>query len=95
MAALKERIEALQEKLKKLKAKEQRIEARKRATESKRKRAEETRRKILAGAVILGKVAGGEIPEAQWREWMDQALTRADDRTLFGLPPTEETDRKP
>jgi hypothetical protein len=27
------------------------------------------------------------IPKERLREWMDQALTRADDRALFGLLP--------
>jgi hypothetical protein len=43
------------------------------------------RRKILAGAVLLAKVEAKEFDEAVLRAWMDRALTRADDRALFGL----------
>lgn len=50
------------------------------------------RRKILAGAVILGKVERGEWPEARLLEMMDQTLTRTDDRTLFGLPVPAESE---
>jgi hypothetical protein len=61
--------------------------ARERAGEKKRQRSEETRCKILVGAVILAKVEHGEWPQERLREWMDQVLTRADDRALFGLLP--------
>jgi hypothetical protein len=53
----------------------------------KRQRSDDTRRKILVGAVILAKVDHGEWPKERLREWMDKALTRADDRALFGLLP--------
>lgn len=61
--------------------------ARARAADKKRQRSEDTRRKILVGAVILAKVEHGEWPKERLRELMDKALTRADDRALFGLLP--------
>jgi hypothetical protein len=85
MPKLDERITALEERLKQLRAKQQRINARQRALESQRNRKEDTRRKILVGAVILARVEQGRIPEDQFRTWLDEALTRADDRALFGL----------
>jgi hypothetical protein len=63
--------------------------ARERAGEKKRQCSEETRRKILVGAVILAKVEHGEWPKERLRELMDKALTRADDRALFGLLPVQ------
>ena len=90
MATIDERIAALETKLKQERAKKQQIEARKRAAESRAKRSQDTRRKILVGAVILAKVEHGEWPKERLREWMDKALTRADDRTLFGLPTLSE-----
>ena len=84
-AKLDERITGLEEKLKQLRTRQQRIEARKRALLSRRERAADTRRKILVGAIVLAKVEQGEIDAAQLRRWLDQALTREDDRELFRL----------
>ena len=80
-----ERIEALEERLKTLKAKQQRAEARRRTLESRRTRREDTRRKILVGAIVLAKVDQEVLPEKVLRGWLDGALTRSDDRQLFGL----------
>jgi hypothetical protein len=85
MPKVDERIQALEAKLKQLKVQQQRKEARARTTAAKRVRHEELRRKILAGAVLLAKVEAKEFDEAVLRGWMDTALTRADDRALFGL----------
>ncbi len=87
MPGIDDRIADLEKRLKQAKALKQQQLARERAAEKKRQRSEETRRKILVGAVILAKVEHGEWPKERLREWMDQALTRADDRALFGLLP--------
>jgi hypothetical protein len=42
--------------------------------------------KILGGAELLSKVEAGEFEEATLKAWMSVALTRPDDRELFGLP---------
>ncbi len=84
---LDDRITGLEEKLRQLKARQARTEARKRALLSRRVRKDDTRRKILAGAIVLAKVEAGELDRALFRQWLDQALTRADDRALFELPP--------
>ena len=85
MGALEERIAAAEAKLKQLKAEHQKVEARRRAIEVQRKRQDDTRRKILAGAVVLAQVESGEWPEAKFKAMMDKALTRNEDRVLFGL----------
>jgi multidrug efflux pump subunit AcrA (membrane-fusion protein) len=82
---LDERIETLQKRLKQLKARQARIEARKRALATRRARQDDTRRKILAGAVLLAKVESGDFDSRTFRRWMDKALTRREDRELFGL----------
>ena len=82
---LDDRIETLETKLQQLKVRQQRIAARKAALLSRRARKDDTRRKILVGAVILAKVEQGDFDERQLRRWLDKALTRADDRALFGL----------
>ena len=87
MAKLEAQISTLEERLKQLKIRAQRVESRKKAIESKRERKADTRRKILVGAVVLAKVEQKVMPEEQLRDWLDQALTRTDDRSLFGLPP--------
>jgi hypothetical protein len=85
MPKLDEQISTLEEKLKQLKLKHQRTEARRKAIETKRERKADTRRKILIGAVVLAKIEQKVMDEKLLREWLDQALTRNDDRALFGL----------
>jgi hypothetical protein len=85
MAKNHERIQALEAKLKQLKVQHQRKEARARTVAAKRTRHEELRKKILVGAVVLAKVEAGEFEEAVLKGWMDAALSREEDRALFGL----------
>lgn len=85
MANMSGQIDALERRLRQLKAKQQRSEARRRSLESRRARRDELRRKILVGAVVLAKVEQGGFEESTLREWLDAALTRAEDRELFGL----------
>jgi len=80
-----EKIAQLEEKLRQLKAREQAIEARRRTLESRRSRKADTRRKILVGAIVLAKVERGEIDRADLMRWLDGALSREDDRGLFGM----------
>ena len=86
MPKLDERIDALETRLKQLKAQQQRIDARRRSIEVRRTRKDETRRKILVGAIVLAKVQAGEIDEKRFRQWVDEALSRPEDRALFELP---------
>ena len=86
-----ERIAKAEEKLKQLKAEQQKVEARKKAAEAKRSRQEETRRKVLVGAVVLAKLEDGSYPEAEFTAMMEAALSRAEDRKLFGLAVIENT----
>jgi prefoldin subunit 5 len=86
MPKLNEQIETLQEKLKQLKTRQQAIENRNKAIASKRERKMDTRRKILIGAVVMAKVEQKAMDEKLLRKWLDEALTRADDRALFDLP---------
>jgi hypothetical protein len=85
MPKLDQQIETLQEKLKQLKTRQQAIENRKKAIASKRERKADTRRKILVGAVVMAKVDQKVMDEKLLRKWLDEALSRADDRALFGL----------
>jgi len=87
MGSLKrtDKIAQLEEKLRQLKERQQAVEARQRTLESRRKRKDDTRRKILVGAIVLAKVEQGEIPPERLRSWLEGALTRDDDRHLFGL----------
>jgi large subunit ribosomal protein L7/L12 len=87
MPKLDEQITTLQEKLSQLKLRQQRIDARRRAVQAERERKAETRRRILVGALIRAKAERGEIDPRQLLAWLDQFLTRADDRALFDLPP--------
>ena len=85
MPKLDDQISTLQDRLNQLKLRQQRLDARKRAVEAQRERKAETRRKILVGGIVLAKLRQGEIDVEQFRGWLDQALTRADDRALFGI----------
>ena len=89
MANILGRIDALQQRLKQLKAKQQQSEARRRTLESRRASRKELRRKILVGAVVLAKVEEGGVQKATLDEWLDAALTRDEDRELFGLMPRD------
>jgi hypothetical protein len=80
-----ERIEALEAKLKQLKVQHQRKEARNRAVTARRTRRDELRRKILVGAIVLAKVETGEIEESVLKQWLQGAISRPEDRELFGL----------
>jgi hypothetical protein len=81
----KERIQALELKLKQLKVQQQRKDARARTLEARRTRREEMRRKFLVGAIVLAKVEAGEIDEKTLKLWLDPAVTKPEDRKLFGL----------
>jgi hypothetical protein len=87
MPKLDEQISTLQNRLTQLKLRQQRNDARKRALEVQRERKLETRRRILVGALVIGKAKDREIDPDQLRAWLDHALTRTDDRALFNLPP--------
>jgi len=92
MPKLEERIASLQERLQQLKARQQRITSRQKALESRRNRKADTRRKILVGSIVLARVAQGQITKSELRAWLDEALTRPDDRALFDLvasPPAD------
>jgi len=85
MTYREDRIAALEERLRQLRNSQQRAEARRRHLESKRHRQADLRRKILVGAVVLGLVQQGKLPERDLRAWLDQAIHRKDDRALFDL----------
>jgi len=55
------------------------------ALASRQERRADTRRKILVGAVVLAKIDQGVFEASVLRGWLDGALTRPDDRALFGL----------
>jgi hypothetical protein len=90
MPKLDDQISTLQERLKQLKLRQQRVDARQRAIETMRERKAETRRQFVVGSVILAKVQEGAMDPMQLRDWLDQTLTRRDDRALFHLPPKDE-----
>jgi hypothetical protein len=79
------RVEAKRLKLEQLKVRQLRLENRIRYLASRQARRDETRRKILIGAVILAKIERGEFDEKKLKAMLDSALTRKDDRDLFGL----------
>jgi hypothetical protein len=95
MPKLDAKIAAAELKLKQMKTKQRQAEARKRSLAAKNQRSQELRRKILAGAIVLAKVEAGELPKAQFRHWLEESITRADDRALFELPiPESLAERK-
>ncbi|MDP8983506.1 MAG: mobilization protein [Pseudomonadota bacterium] len=90
MPKLDAQISTLEERLKQLKLRQQRNDARQRAIDAQRERKAETRRRFVIGAVIQAKIQDGEMDAQRLRGWLDRALTRKEDRALFGLPPTAE-----
>ena len=85
MDRLTERISALEERLRSLKARHTQSAARARTIQGRRERKEDTRRKILAGAWVLGQVERGELSRESLQRSLDRYLTRPEDRVLFGL----------
>jgi hypothetical protein len=53
--------------------------------ESRRTSREEMRRKILVGAIVLAKVDDGSLDKKTLNGWLASAMTRTEDRALFGL----------
>ena len=78
-----DRIRQLEEQRARITAEIQRVRSR----ESQEERKRETRRKILAGAMVLDRVARKELAEKLFKADMDRFLERDQDRALFGLPP--------
>lgn len=89
MPKLDDQISTLQERLKQLKLRQQRSEARKRAVEAERRRKTDARRQFIVGAIVLERVASGDLERGLLQAWLDQALTRSEDRALFDLPPRD------
>jgi hypothetical protein len=85
MTKLEDRIAVAAKKLQELKVQKQRQDAKKRSIELRTERSKALRKKILVGGIVLEKVKAGEIAEADFRRWLDQGLSHAQDRELFGL----------
>ena len=56
--------------------------------EARRTRKVDTRRKVLIGAIVIMRIEQGQgrFPEAGLRAWLEEGLTRDDDRALFERP---------
>jgi hypothetical protein len=89
MSRIDEQIAGLEEKLKQLKARQQKTIARQRTVESQKVRKADTRRKILIGAIVLARMKQGRLRQDEVRGWLNEALTRPDDRALFDLTPPQ------
>lgn len=90
MPKLDDRIAATETRLKQLKVRQQRALARKRSIAAKNQRSQDVRRKILIGATVLARIERGELEQATVNAWLETALTRPDDRALFGLTAAED-----
>ena len=82
-----DRLRKLEEQRARINAEIQRVRSRESLEERKR----ETRRKILAGAMVLDRVARKDLSEKLFKADMDRFLERDQDRALFGLPPKSLT----
>ena len=78
-----DRIQQLEERRARITAEIQRVRSREGQEERKR----ETRRKILAGAMVLDRIARKDLSEKLFKADMDRFLERDQDRVLFDLPP--------
>ena len=61
------------------------LDERLRQLKSGRARKDGNHRKLLAGAILLDTVDAGDFAARTFRQWLDQTLTRNDERELFGL----------
>ncbi len=89
MPKLDDQISTLQKRLAQLKLRQQRLDARRLAIVAVRDRKADTRRKVLVGGVVMARMRQSEADQRQVLAWLDQALTRVADRTLFDLPPLQ------
>lgn len=80
-----ERIASMEQELKALKERHYEAETKRKRDEAQKAKKDDTRRKLLAGTVLLAIVERGEITQAQFRQWLDSALTQPKDRALFDL----------
>lgn len=90
MTDKKDRLTKLEEQRARINAQIQRVKAR----EQKQTSRDDTRRKVLVGALVLGRVQSKLMSREQLLADLDPFLTRDNDRALFDLPPlpkTEET----
>jgi hypothetical protein len=85
MVKIDQKIAALEERLHRLKQQHRKSETRRRTRETRRSRLDEARRRDLVGAVVLARVEMGKFEEQILRRWLEEGLTDADDRGLFGL----------
>ena len=74
-----DRMRKLEEQRARINAEIQRVRGR----ESQEERKRETRRKILAGAMVLDRVARKDLSEKLFKADMDRFLEREQDRALF------------
>ena len=86
-----DRMRKLEEQRARINAEIQRVRSR----ESQEERKRETRRKILAGAMVLDRVARKDLSEKLFKADMDRFLERNQDRALFGLPPRPADSSQP
>jgi len=85
-------IARLKEKLKAAEARKRAADQRAKRLTTERLRRLDTRRKIVAGALLLGAVERGDPEAARVLRRLTSTLTRADDRALFdGYTENEDT----
>ena len=84
-----DRLRKLEEQRARINAEIQRVRSR----ESQEERKRETRRKILAGAMVLDRVARKELSEKLFKADMDRFLERDQDRILFDLPKRQVSEK--
>ena len=46
---------------------------------------DDLRRRLLAGSVVIDRVQRGKLAKAEFKKWLDAAVTESSDRALFGL----------
>jgi hypothetical protein len=83
--ALDEKVEAQRVKLEQLKVRQVRLRIRLQFPAAKQARLDKTWRKLMIGATILAKIERGKFDRKKRHAMLDEALTRKDDRALFGL----------
>ncbi|RWA48299.1 hypothetical protein AU476_33005 [Cupriavidus sp. UYMSc13B] len=84
MATLKDRLTATEQRLKELKERRKAADKARRQA-YKQSRADRDRKVMLVGEAVLRRVDRGEWSEADFRQMMDEALSRPADRSLFDL----------
>jgi len=92
---MEQRIAEAKQRVRNLTGRHQKAEVQRKRAEAQQAKKNDARRKLLAGTVVLDRVRSGELAEAHFLKWLDEALDEPQDRALFNLAPAGKNSKPP